>query len=404
MADEKKMEEKRKLVKSYVTADGALVEEFVGPNKPEHTTFVISRATKIDIDLPDVIVSPGLVPNDVTSPEETAGYTGLLNQMKFRYILGKDALDDLFFSISMAAGETDKEHQVLSKYWHVFDNKNDSYLEFPANRTFQAYTRNSWQYPWGGVIAVIPTLAPTGGFWPFGFEPGPGAGWGLIGFKWVNNTFTVHCNGSQRAITSYLPANYDTAAHRYQVKVNQATVEYYIDDDLIAIGIKGDVGAINIAGPPYEILGSGRKGFIEAPAFIERALATEVYQYYLDPRHFTAMSGDAIPPRTYRFYETGTETLFTDSTITALEATITSHPFPIISYQDKTINFRASEQGTLSVEIYKLAGNWREYDTMGITQDKVKTYSIEGEGVLARVVYTPNTYPCTISEAECVLR
>ncbi len=94
MTDEKKMEEKRKLVKSYVTEDGALVEEFVGPNKPEHTTFVINRGTKIDIDFPDVIVSPGLIPADVTNPAEmTVAMRPALREELKEYPYGASGLD-----------------------------------------------------------------------------------------------------------------------------------------------------------------------------------------------------------------------------------------------------------------------------------------------------------------------
>jgi len=56
--------------KRYRTEDGALVEEVVGPGEPGQTTFVVSRGTVVQIGATTIEIPPGLVPGDVTSPDE----------------------------------------------------------------------------------------------------------------------------------------------------------------------------------------------------------------------------------------------------------------------------------------------------------------------------------------------
>ncbi len=420
MTDEKKIEEKRKLVKSYVTEDGAQVEEYVGPNKPEHTTFVINRGTKIDIDLPDVIVSPGLIPADVTSPAEMGETLDLHSAFTWEKFLAEGV--DAHFNARTVTGTVAEAREATaspSDYWFL-----DSYippfygyLVCPAElRAVAVYSKKAFKHPIISVGTKLPSLI---GFnnntqvW-MGFETG--AAGDIAAFRWstqdggvseVLHAWIGAFGFPWRSIdiTNLLPADHKTVRHRYRVECNRAMAVFYIDFDVVAYGLITPNSFItSIVGPPYGLFSMEVSIPARLTSLLEvNSLGTpQELRFEVSPFNVRIGDGDPLPPRVLRLYDAGTEDLFTSLTIAA--GSETSHPFPIFGFQEKTINFRASEQGTLSVEVLKQTDNWREYDTMGITQDKAKTYSIEGEAVLARVVYTPNTYPCTISEAEVVLR
>jgi len=254
---------------------------------------------------------------------------------------------------------------------------------------------------------VLPSYLADGGFW-FGFEDDSATGTGMVTFRFyrlgVNEYLRVYAGGqfsySELDITAALPANAKTVAHTYGVAILKPWTEFYIDEIPRAFGINSpNLAFTAINYPPYAIFRANSAFSTQQLALLEITSAVTVP---LSPHDFRLSHISELPPRVFRLYDAGTTTLFAGLTIAA--GSETSHPVPTFGYQGKTINFRASEQGTLSLEVLKETNNWREYDTMGITQNKVKTYPIEDEAVLARVVYTPNTYPCTISEAEVVLR
>jgi hypothetical protein len=337
--------------------------------------------------------------------DELAGSFGPLYTNKVRAV----PLDELFYSVLATRDPTTGvktilDKQCLSKYWNVQDpNLENSYIALPSspqNYFLSLYTRNSWKYPWGGVIAKLPTLPITGTFWPFGFEPGPGLEWGLIGFYFYSSYFRAFCDGKYADITYALPSDYNTAFHRYMVKVNKNTAEFYIDYALVAVAIRGGIDFSPISGPPYAIQGTTQKGFDEAPAFIEFSYSS-VSQYYIDPSQFRAMDGDPLPPRGYQLYLAGSSTKFAGYSISS--GSVTSHPIPIFGYPRKTLYFMANQTGSLLIEVLTRTGNWRTYDSVSVSANTFKVYPMAGDAVLARVTFTPLTYPATISEAEFTL-
>jgi hypothetical protein len=336
--------------------------------------------------------------------DELAGSFGPLYTNKYRVI----PLDELFYSVLLykdptTGAKTLLDKQCLSKYWNVQDpNWQNSYIAPPSppqNYFLGLYTRNSWKYPWGGVYAKLPTLPITETLWLFGFEPGPGSEWGLIGF-YITSSLHVHCDGGDKSIGFAMPPDYNTAFHRYMIKVNKNTAEFYIDTTLVAVAIRTGINFSTISGPPYTIFGTTRKGFDEAPAFIE-FYYTNVDRYYLDPTQFRAMDGDPLPPRDYPLYLMGTNTKMAGYSISS--ESVTSHPIPIFGYPGKTLYFMANQAGTLLIEVLTQTENWRTYDTVSISANTLLVYTMAGEAVLARLTFTPSTYPATISEAECVL-
>jgi hypothetical protein len=282
----------------------------------------------------------------------------------------------------------------VDSYWK------NSYIRGPGvDYHLSICTKNSWKYPWGGVIAKLPTL-PIIGLFPFGFEPGPGSEWGLISFGIASSKLYAYCDGNSPDITYALPSDYDTAFHKYMIKVNRNTAEFYIDYNLVAVAIRGGINFTTISGPPYTIFGTTMKGFDEAPAFIEFHL-TDVSKYYVDPSQFRAMSGDPLPPRGYQLYLAGSNTKLAGYSISS--GSVTSHPVPVFGYKDKTFYFQANQAGTVLLEILTLSGNWRTYDSDTISANTLWWYKMTGDNVLARLTFTPSTYPATVSEAEMIL-
>jgi len=327
------------------------------------------------------------------------GSFGPLYQAKYQII----PLDELFYSYLRhkdAAGEiTLVGTQVLDTYWHHAESETN-YIAPPApveDYQLCLYTRSSWKYPWGGVYAMLPSLPISGCFWPFGVEPGSGAEWGLICYRMTGDKIYAYCDGVESDITSYLPSDYATANHLYTIKVNRSTAEFYIDHSLVAAAVRGGISISAVSGPPYNIFGTTRRGFDEAPAFIE-FFYCDVEKYYLNPRSFRVMDGDPLPPRHYDLYSAGTNTKWVGN---SFNTAITSHPIPVFGYPKKVFLFQSNAAGTVAIEVYA-GGGWREVVSETVTANSLWDYVLNLEVPIARMKYTP-TNSDSIAVAECNL-
>jgi hypothetical protein len=63
-----------------------------------------------------------------------------------------------------------------------------------------------------------------------------------------------------------------------------------------------------------------------------------------------------------------------------------------------------NQAGTLEIQEYLLSGSWRTYDSVSVSANTLLKYRIEDPVVLARIVFTPTTYPATILEAEAQMQ
>jgi len=326
----------------------------------------------------------------------------------------REGVDSHFNCRKMVVATNEQILGKASDYWtqDSYVTLSEGYIRIPDDiHGISIYSKNAFRYPIGRFRVKLPdlTAASPGLFW--GFENGSNAG--VHGFRWRYRAgaerLEAYCGTFMYVdITNLLPIGYDTTLSSYSVKVNRNLTELIVADNnpplytarYVAFGIHSlDTPFTPIPGPPYALFGAqGTSVNIIPTSLIE----TGHSELQMPPWGTIIADGVPCPPKILRLYDAGTNDLFAGLTIAA--GSETSHPFPVFGYERKTINFRASEQGTLSIEVLKETDNWREYDTMGITQDTVKTYSIEGEAVLARVVFTPNTYPCDIDEAEVVLR
>lgn len=309
--------------------------------------------------------------------------------------------------------------QEIGDYW------DDTGYTHPGGYVYTVHTygRASLAYPFLSAYTKLPDLTglPRNMAIHFGFEHGGATKTGIASFMWsvqqnIPNRLYVEY-GSAAApdwlymeVTSQLPANFLTAVHTYIVKLNKFGAEWFIDDKLVAVAldIPNALRGTVAAPPPYAV------GIINTPIVKHNHPNIEIIYPYTSlpitgsltfpcsPYWFRWSEGVPIPPRVYRLYDAGTETLFTSLTIAA--GSETSHPFPIFGYEGKTVHFYSSQAGTLDIEILDQGGNWRIWNAVAVLANTPSITNITVEGVLARVTFTPTLFPCTIGTAEVVLR
>ncbi|MEM0226916.1 MAG: hypothetical protein QXT33_06720 [Thermofilum sp.] len=247
----------------------------------------------------------------------------------------------------------------------------------------------------------------------FGFETDDAFLGGVAHFRFYGPDGRLSCYlGTLHAlrsvdVTGLLPSDYRETEREYWVAVARNVVEWGVDDRLLAVGVAApNLRASTINGPPYAILtvpyrlNTAMRTVLDIENhhdYMERETVWEVSQW-----GFRVIEGSEVMPAVYRLYESGTWNTFAGRTVES--GSLVSHPIPIFGYAGKTIYFQADEAGTLSLEVLTQSGNWREYDSVQASAGKLLSYNIEAEGVLARIVFTPSVYPCTVSEGEAVLR
>lgn len=281
-----------------------------------------------------------------------------------------------------------------------------------------ARSKAGFQYPVVSCNMILPTLDVAGlsrVIW--GVENGSGTVYGINCFEWTLvggvETFYIWTrdnNSDQRIdITALLPGDAKTALNLYTIKVNEKNVEFFIETSLVGVFVQDPVSTLTstvFGPPPYGIqaidavyYGSHFNTLMEtvSPAGVASVLAVSI-------RNFKVAEGSPRPPRIYNLYEFETNTKFSATTITAGEVSVTSHPFPLLGYENKDLFIKSDQQGTLEIELLTQTDSWEPYYSTGITQDKLNPVPIEAKGALGRVVFTPNTYPCVLSEGELVLQ
>lgn len=122
---------------------------------------------------------------------------------------------------------------------------------------------------------------------------------------------------------------------------------------------------------------------------------------YMSPYYFRVNDGDPCPPRVYRLYQTGTNNLLAGLSV---NPDVTSHPFPLFGYAEKTISFQADEAGTLAIQVLKQTDNWRTYDSVAVAVNTLLEYPISANEMLGRIIFTPTAPPANIVDAEVILR
>jgi hypothetical protein len=324
-------------------------------------------------------------------------------------------------------GELDGTERPVraSDFWKQVDYKSpfEGTLTLPKDKRGVAiYSRRAFMYP--NLIARVkfPSLSLVGNethmCYYLGIENGSAGYNGIASF--LLKTHATYTNrllisigtldGSlELNIDASKPADFDTAYHIYRVILTKNLVLFSIDGRLRAVAVQSLQGGYmkvkeNVL--PYSItlippMPATMTTLIELLAIARTNIASADVIAPISPYRFRVNDGKDIIPIALPLYLDNTDTALAGYSISS--GSITSHPIPVFGYSEKTIYFMASQSGTLNIEVYTLSGNWRTYDSITIPANTFYAYKMTGNAVLARVVFTPITYPATINEAGVVL-
>jgi len=310
---------------------------------------------------------------------------------------------------------------LASNFWKVTDyNTFAGYFVLPKNYNLVAiYSRRAFMNPQMYVRTILPDIRLVGNESYFdlymGIENGAGAGNGIASFMLetaigVTNRLSAvvgPLNGSVSLIIDIAkPTDFNTAIHYYRIMHSNNITFFIIDNRIRAIAVQCYEGsAIKVKENvlPYSIvlipqMSPTLKAMIEWNAGGRIKTATEDMKATLSPAWFRVSDGKSIIPLQLPLYLDNNDTKLAGYSISS--GSVTSHPFPLWGYTYKTLLFMANQSGTLEIDVYTASGNWRAYDTVSVSVNTLVKYRFQDTFPLARVVFTPGTYPATISEAE----
>jgi hypothetical protein len=320
---------------------------------------------------------------------------------------------------------TEYQATEIHKYW-----KADRFI-LPKDRVrISAYSRKAFEYPQVLLYAEL-SLAQIGSevfYYEFGLQNGIETYNGVLSyqlFTFSTNPAESNLNGIVGAggfyamgisLNRYRPENFHTTQHNYKIlhmrNMSVFTIDHkpvlfvipsntYVGDNWI-LKVKENVLPYSIVIIPplaksytvYQTIGC-----------VERVAESNV-EASIPIAHssITASEGKDILPLRLVLYEENTSNLFAGKTVSS--GTLVSHPFPVFGYEGKTIVFRANTSSSTNgwvIEILTRARNWRVYDAITYSANTDLVYNIAGNAVLARVKYTPATYPAVVNEGEVIL-
>ena len=318
--------------------------------------------------------------------------------------------------------EADGERAVRpSEYWvqEELRSGGGGYVKVPKGvGGIAIYSKRAFRYPTLVVYAKLPRLALAGDEYDLRLYIGleDGSAGSLAAFRLITTTTVDNrldaIAGRWSVLWRYVPIDankpedFDTAKHVYSVSARRNMIMFSIDGRPVhfALTPHGGVNApVKSNVKPYSItinqpLPAALTTLIELHA---RPVANEDKVAPIAPFDFRVAEGHEVEPLALPLYIEDTDTKLAGYTVESGSAT--SHPFPIFGYARKSIYFMADQAGTLSIEVYTTAGNWREYDSVSVTANSLAVYNMVGEALLARVAFTPDAYPAKVLEAEVIL-
>jgi hypothetical protein len=311
-----------------------------------------------------------------------------------------------------------------SDYWKQVDYKYpfEGTFTLPSNKkAISIYSRRAFIYPQLFVNAKLPLLSFIGDEtslnYFLGLEHGSNVFNGIASFL-LQKTSTVDnqlyvvvgsLNGTSNfSIDVAKPSDFNVAYHKYRVVLTKNLVLFFIDSRIRAIAVQslqGSTIAVKTNVLPYSIvlippIPSSLTSLLEINTN-RTSIAQSDLSIPLSPYNYRVSDGKDIIPLSLPLYLENLDTVLAGYSIGS--GSVTSHPIPVFGYPNKTLFFQANQSGTLTLEVYTLAGNWRTYDTDTVSADTLWRYKMTGDAVLARLTFTPLTYPCTVSEGEVVL-
>jgi len=338
---------------------------------------------------------------------------------QYEYLLA-DGIDVHFVSriLKIGAGASS---DLTSKYWKVTDyTTNDGYFILPKDYiVVSAYSRRAFMYPNVYAWTALPDIRIVGNesytTFYIGIENGANLMNGIATFMLqttpgLTNILYVavgpYHGYAVLSIDVAKPKDFSTAKHSYRIIHSKSATFFMIDNRIRAIALQcyeGTAVKVNDNVLPYSIalipqMPSTLTAFVEWYATRRTAPAIEDLYALLSPAWFRVSNGKDTIPLQLSLYLANSDTKLAGYSISS--GSVTSHPFPLWGYNNKVLLFMASQAGTLDIQVYTLSGNWRSYDTVSVSENTLVKYRFQDTFPLARVVFTPGTYPATINEAE----
>jgi len=197
----------------------------------------------------------------------------------------------------------------------------------------------------------------------------------------------------------------------FSVVANEGFVEFYVGNTLKGVLIPSSVDITLYENSyPYSISLVNAKIPKSMPTLLESnvkkdgELVDEKYDIPAD--EFRYSEGVPCPPRNFRLYDAGADTLLTEGTYDT-GTSYKSHPVPIQGYDQKTLLFRADTDSVtdgLRIEVLTQEGNWRLYDAITASANSLESYVITGDFPLVRIGYEPSADGASITDAELTMR
>ena len=277
------------------------------------------------------------------------------------------------------------------------------------------YSKRAFRY---GVFGFNVQLPPTDdpifdSLW-LGAEPtgGGNGGYAFFYFKLTGGTLRTYIGarsidgsgGMWVDVTSLMPVNPTAGRYDYVVKVNRASVEFWVSGRLIGI-IQFANGAISYtvrSGPPYYLGQAGGNAPCVMPVLIESSCASASCIGAISSiiiGNIWVSDGDPAPPRSLSLYTGGTS--WDGYSISS--GTLTSDGVPVAGYEKKEILLLANGSGTLYIDVDYGTNAFDQYDSISVSANTLVRYVLTDPVLWVRLRFTPNSYPTTVTRAKVVM-
>lgn len=269
-----------------------------------------------------------------------------------------------------------------------------------------------------GLYQYYMKLAPyTNDDWTelyLGAETAPGALGGLASFHFNRTNKAVYArlygfplgSGYRSIDVQAFVADPTADYHLYTVKVNRASVDYWVDGELVAI-LQAVAGADTYTvreTAPYVLGQVGGSLPTVNPALIEPVATAGHEGVGVRPgmyiKGITIIDGDPAPPRTLHPITGGVNWEGT----TGVDPDITSDRIPIAGYNKKQIYFLATGAGDLEIYVDYGDNNVDLIDTVSVTANTLESYLTETEALWLALKYIPSSPPADITRARVLMR
>lgn len=394
--------------------------------KRRATTFRTSKGTIVNVQYPDIYVSPAfLSTEDVTNPtelrealREELGWEYIAHQ-NFAYHPNRNAQFTLRTYNSFVTPREVKPWVDVNEALHrVTDPADPNYHRYYLVYVDEAsalYSKRAFKYGAFGFQVRLPNptdsafrtlhlgaetvAAYAGGITNFVFDIQAGA------IRTQLSNYSINAaNGSIANVSALLPITPSAGAYKYLVKVNRASVEYWVEGSLISIvqfSPESDSYAVRITAPYRLEQVKGQTPCFQ-PALMEYTCSAAghigtrsnilLWSIYV-------IDGDPAPPRTLHPITGGVN--WEGTAIAA--GTLTSDRIPILGYDRKTIVFLADQAGTLYIDVDYGDNSNDQYDSVAVAANTLSSYIMTADPLWLRLRFTPTTYPCTVTRARVLM-